>query len=470
MRGWSAGLGLSDSIDSVISRISVDAPRNQSLLLIYARDSDPGRAAAIANKLAEELIAASPALQGRAGLYEFLDRDLAATQRQIELAQSELDGLLALPSRTAAQDQQLESLRSRLTSLRASYAELLSFALGSSPGLLSVVEPAEPVSTPVSPRPLFNTMIAGVLGLLVALAIAFTVEQLDDTLKNPEDVDKILGLPTLGEIGRIRGGAARRGFYRLVTLLYARSPIAEAFRTLRTNIEFTALDAPLRTLVVTSALPQEGKTTVAANIAVVFAQSGRSTILVDADLRRPGVHEMFNLPNTQGLTTLLRSDEASIDSVAHQTEVQNLRVITTGPLAPNPAEVLGSDRMTRAIERLKAEAEIVIFDTPPTQAVTDAVVLAARVDGSILVIRAGRTRTDAARRSRDALSRVNAKILGVVLNHLRGHGGAQFYQTYYGARADSARTTPEVDAPATPTAVTTGRSLKPGVDRADTSG
>ncbi len=143
----------------------------------------------------------------------------------------------------------------------------------------------------------------------------------------------------------MKGDRARSEIYRLAALLYPRSGVAEAYRTLRTNIEFASVDAPIRTLLVTSSIPGEGKTITAANLAIVFAQAGRRVLLVDADLRKPGVHVVFDLPNAHGLTTLLRSDEVSLDAIAQATEQDNLRVLTTGPLPPNPAELLGSQRM-----------------------------------------------------------------------------------------------------------------------------
>ena len=199
-------------------------------------------------------------------------------------------------------------------------------------------------------------------------------------------------LSTLGTIARIRTARGRSEFYQLVALLYPRSSVAEAYRTLRANVEFASVAAPLHTLLVTSAAPGEGKTVTASNLAVVFAQAGRTVLLVDADLRKPGVHEMFNLPNVRGLTTMLRDDSLGLDAVAQATEQANLRILTTGPLPPNPAELLGSHRMQAVLALMKQEADLVIFDSPPVQAVTDAAVLSSFADGTLLVIDAGRSR------------------------------------------------------------------------------
>ena len=200
-------------------------------------------------------------------------------------------------------------------------------------------------------------------------------------------------------------GRGRKEFYQLAGLLYPRSSFAEAYRTLRTNIEFASLDSPVRTLLVTSSAPGEGKTVTAANLAIVFAQSGRTVILVDADLRKPGVHVIFDLPNTRGLTDLLRHQSISVDAVANSTEQDNLRVVTTGPLPPNPAELLGSKRMRTVVQRLQEEADLVIFDSPPLLAVTDAAVLGSYLDGTLFVIDAAKGRRRLVRMGRETLAR-----------------------------------------------------------------
>jgi non-specific protein-tyrosine kinase len=193
--------------------------------------------------------------------------------------------------------------------------------------------------------------------------------------------------------------------------------VAEAYRALRTNIQFSSLDTPLRTLLVTSAGSDEGKSTTLANLAVVMAESGTRVLAVDCDLRRASLHTLFDLDNDKGLTSLFLSDGAEPLPV-QDTAVPNLQVLTSGPLPPNPSELLGSRVMTRVLERLRDAAEIVLFDAPPVVAVTDAALLAPRVDGVLLVVDAGSTRRDVARRARAQLEKVNAHLLGVVLNNV----------------------------------------------------
>ena len=212
-------------------------------------------------------------------------------------------------------------------------------------------------------------------------------------------------------------------------LVAARSPqsqAAEAYRTLRTNIQFSSLDRDLRTLLVTSPGPDEGKSTVLANLAITIAESGRRVIAADCDLRRPSLHRLFGLQEAPGLTTMIL--EAAAEPPLQATAVPHLRLLASGPLPPNPAELLASERMAGVIGRLAAHADLVLFDSPPIAAVSDAAVLAARVDGVLLVVDAGRTRRDTARQAKEQLARVGAHLLGVVLNNVKPERGLYDYQ------------------------------------------
>jgi non-specific protein-tyrosine kinase len=258
-------------------------------------------------------------------------------------------------------------------------------------------------------------------------------------VKSPEDVEEVADLRTLGAIERMKGDRNRGEIYRLTALLYPRSSAAEAYRMLRTNIEFASLDGPIRTLLVTSSAPGDGKTVTAANLAVVFAQAGRRVLLVDADLRKPGVHQVFDLPNSRGLTTFLgHSDEVSLDLIANATEQANLRVLTSGPLVPNPAELLGSQRMRTILDRLKAgDDDLLIFDSPPLELVTDSAILGSYLDRTLLVIDAGRSRRRSVSRGHEALVRGGANILGVVLNRVPSRvpaGYADYYRSEEGPK------------------------------------
>ena len=201
----------------------------------------------------------------------------------------------------------------------------------------------------------------------------------------------------------------------LITITDPRSPVAEAYRRLRTNLEFASLDSSLRTLLVTSAGPDEGKSTTLSNLAVSIAQAGRRVILVDGDLRHPRLHELFGLDNRQGLTTVV--GQASGDIPLQESGVNGLRVLAAGPLPDIPADLIASPAVETLIATLREQADIVLFDAPPVVAVTDAAVLASKVDGVLLVINAGRTRREYAQRAKAVLAQVHARVVGAVLTN-----------------------------------------------------
>jgi polysaccharide biosynthesis transport protein len=436
-----AGLGL--TTDEFRGRVKANASSQSTLVTVTVQDGDPARAATLANAIGDQLIAASDSVYGKnSQVQDFIAGQISATQVQIQDTQTQIDSLAGLKSRTDAEAQQLQALRDRITALRGSYAALLALP-GSGANAVTVVDPATPPLAPSSPRVLLNTLLAALVGLLLALGIAFTMEYLDDTVKSSEDVEAATGLATLGTVLKMKGDKGRSEIYHLAALLYPRGPAAEAYRTLRTNLEFASVDEPVRTLLVTSSIPGEGKTTTSSNLAVAFAQAGGTVILLDADLRKPGIHKLFDLPNASGLTSLLRTDDVAIDDVAQVTEEEHLRIVTTGPLPPNPAELLGSHRMQTILERLVAAADLVIVDSPPLQAVTDAAILASITDGTLLVIDAGRTRRAAAGRGREALAKSGARVLGAALNRLSQRARSDYvYYDYYGAYGAEAAAKP----------------------------
>ncbi|WP_375781784.1 CpsD/CapB family tyrosine-protein kinase [Saccharococcus caldoxylosilyticus] len=215
----------------------------------------------------------------------------------------------------------------------------------------------------------------------------------------------------------------------LITIEDPKSPISEQYRTIRTNVQFSFVDAPMRSLMVTSAGAGEGKSTTAANLAVVFAQQGKKVLLIDADLRKPTVHYTFRLNNYTGLTNILTNSAPLLPS-CQETRVENLYVLTSGPIPPNPAELLSSKAMEQCIQQLYNEFDLLIFDTPPVLAVTDAQILAHQCDGTVLVIESGRTEIEAAVKAKELLEAANAKLLGVVLNKRKHRQGQYYYYQY----------------------------------------
>jgi non-specific protein-tyrosine kinase len=206
----------------------------------------------------------------------------------------------------------------------------------------------------------------------------------------------------------------------LITISNPRSPVSEAYRTLRTNLEFSSLDKPIRSMVVTSAAPEEGKSTTLANLAVAIAQAGKKVILVDCDLRRPSLQKIFNARNTVGFTDMMRDDALLKKPPLQETSVPDLRLLVSGTIPPNPAELLASKRMEEVIAALLKNADIVLFDAPPVVAVTDAAVLSTKVDAALLVVSAGKTKRDHAKKAKALLDKVNVRLIGTVLNNVKG--------------------------------------------------
>ncbi|MGI8608519.1 MAG: polysaccharide biosynthesis tyrosine autokinase [Candidatus Dormibacteria bacterium] len=322
---------------------------------------------------------------------------------------------------------------------------------GAAPKLDSLVPwsvPSDAPTNPVSPNVPLNVGVALVVGLMIAVALALLLEYLDDTVKNEYDVRLRLELPLLGSIFFKKTMARTprsRDVVALVTLTHPKEPIAEAFKAIRTSLLFSvAEDQQLSTIVVTSTMPGEGKTSTACNLAIAMAQSGKRVILIDADFRRPNLHEVFRRPRNAGLGNMMLEDRLEDELIA-PTELPNLKVVCSGPTAPNPSELLGSPRFQRLLRALKEKCDVIILDTPPVGAVTDATVLAARADGVVLVVDGAKTPVSAVIRTRDTLLSVNAKILGVVLNKMRTAEGRDYYY-YYGpelAQEGARAATPE---------------------------
>lgn len=220
---------------------------------------------------------------------------------------------------------------------------------------------------------------------------------------------------------------------QLITFSKPKSPIAEAYRTLRTNIHFSGLDSPYKTIMVTSAGPGEGKSTTLSNLGVAMAQSGMRVLIVDCDLRKPVQHKIFELPNQKGLTNVL-VEHLQVEDAIRPTKVVNLSVMTSGPIPPNPSELLGSERMRELIRHLKDRFDTVLFDAPPAVAVTDPVLLSAQVDGVILVLFSGVAKIDMAKQAKEQIEKANGKFIGTVLYGVKYSGEDYHYYYYYGEK------------------------------------
>lgn len=308
---------------------------------------------------------------------------------------------------------------------------------GTSPIKATVTSPAQ-LGSKTSPKPKLNLALGLVLGLLLGGAFALLKETLDTSIKSPEDLERAAkSLALLGAVF-FDGDATKN---HLVTATDPRSPRAEAFRQLRTNVQFAEIDSELRSFVITSALPNEGKSTIAANIAIALAQAGQRVILVEADLRRPSLAEYMGFERAVGLTNVLIGQVPLEDALQTFGAEPRLQILPGGPVPPNPSEILGSQAMNDLVRQMEDLVDIVIFDTPPLLPVTDAAVLAAQTKGALLVVRANRTTRDQVRRSLRALEAVNASCIGAALNfvkasELSGYKYGYGYYAGYEARKD----------------------------------
>ncbi len=274
----------------------------------------------------------------------------------------------------------------------------------------------EVATVQINPTPLRNGVLALVLGFMVTVSLAFALDYLDDTIRTKEELDRALpGIRVLGIIPEIDREATVTG--RSVSSLTSPGrPFGEAFRTLRTSIQFLGLQRPPRIIQLTSARAGEGKTTVASHLAAVFARSGQTVVLIDADLRRARLHDRFRLPNHLGFTSLL-VDDAEMDQVIQEVhDMRNLSVVTSGPLPMNPSELLGSQTTSQVLAALAERFDVVVIDSPPVLPVTDALALSAWVDATLLVVAAGATSTRDVQRSAELLTDLQAPVAGSVLN------------------------------------------------------
>lgn len=294
-------------------------------------------------------------------------------------------------------------------------------------------------TNPIQPQPFRATVSGMVSGVLLMGAVAFLIEYLDDSLKTPEDVQQYLGIPVVGMVGEMEGGKRDKinpapGVFIADNPL---SPVGESLRALRTNLEFFSVDQPLKSLIITSANPSVGKTTLAVNLAAAISYSDRRVILVDADLRRPTLHRYFEINNRKGLSDLFTSPLEPSD-VAHTWGDPAIKIITSGALPPNPTELLSSNRMDTILEEMRKLSDIIVIDTSPS-VVSDSVALSAKVDGVLVVIEPGKTTINQAREMLEHLRRAKATVLGAVLNpvsHRQGyyysrytHPGKNYYHT-----------------------------------------
>jgi capsular exopolysaccharide synthesis family protein len=350
-------------------------------------------------------------------------------------------------------DQAIETDRQNLNLYQQRLNELKVTQPDTASGNVSMVEEARVPSEPIGPPRGRNIIIALLLSLGIGVGLAFLLDYLDDTLKTIEDVDRHIHLPTLALIPAPR--ESRRLLARsshepdagastaLALIEDVRSPVAEAYRHLRTSLLLSSAGQPPKTILVTSSQPSEGKTTTVVNIATMLAQTGADVLVLDCDLRRPRVHAHFNMANARGVTNYLSGESQVAELVQTYPALPNLKVITSGPVPPNAAELLGSDEMRKLIYLLSENFTHIVIDSPPAISFTDASILSTMVDGVMLVVHGGRSSRAVVRRAKQQLLDVGAHIFGIVLNNVKLEGTdyyyySGYYSNYYGGEEEAA--------------------------------
>jgi len=428
-------LDLPYSIRELAKHIEVHSIPDTQLLELIVEDTDPDRAAETANEVAFTFLlhqSSEKQLQFIEAQEQTILEQMDALEQSIEQNSAELEK--ARGSASLFTQEELAALETRQLEQRGTYAQLISSYLdiqSMQSRLLdiAVVEPALPPRQSVRPRTLLNTGVAGASGCLIAIVVTFSLEFLSDNLETPDDVRNGLGLPNLGAIPFVKFGSdvRRNGLY-----VQEDWGSAEAFRILRTNLEFTNVDRALQVILVTSPGPGEGKTSISANLGAVIAQDEHKVLLVDADLHKPHLHQAFHMPNHTGLTSLLRGDLNLRDCVV-ETSTTNLFLLPSGPTPPNPSDLLRSHRMAALIKEFRSFADTILFDSPPVTSCSDAMILGSQADGVLLVFDSRSTQRQAAVRALEALNNVNAAVLGGVLNNMDARSSKHYY--YYQSNA-----------------------------------
>jgi capsular exopolysaccharide synthesis family protein len=440
---------------------TINVPDRTQLIEITVTDTNPERARVVANELANQLVQLSPS-----GLdseeeerqrflteqLDYLEVQIDATQEEIFILQTELGDLISA-SEIANSQNQIQALQNKLNALQGNYSGFLASTQETAVNVITIMEPAFLPTVPTGSNKTTTIIMTVVFGVIIASAAAYLMEYLDDTVQSPEDVKKITGRPVLASVSKIDMGDDDRA---LVALNHPRAPASEAFRELRTNVQFLGSNKASQILLSTSPSVGDGKSFTTANLAVVMAQAGFKTIIVDADLRHPSQHKNFDLKNSYGLSDLVlavnfpgrgnlnqnyESVEDMMDRVVLETGQGGLYMLTCGSVPPNPSELIGSKGMKAIMQILVEQYDYVIIDSPPCLYVTDPMILSTLADSVLMVIHAGRTRRKDLEKGVAQLEGVDANLQGIVMNHQSSWGG-NYYQTYYGERADSSSDSP----------------------------
>lgn len=426
--------------------VSVSAVGETDIVRISSVSTDPSRAALVANTYAEsyvewrknrtvqDLLDAQNTVQAEV---DDLEGQLAELEQPVEELRNQLFVTESTEEREAIQARiadveeeistEVDALTSQISLYRSELSDLQVSQRITRTGGVQIVTPASVPAVPFAPQPLRNAVLGLVVGLMLGVGLAFLFETLDDRVRSKQQLETATGWPTVGLIPVIAG--AKKGQPDLVTRDKPSSPTAEAYRTLRTAIQFLSIERPLSVIQVTSANSGDGKTATAANLAITMAKTHDRVLLIDADLRRPRIHHEFGLANDVGFTSVLLGESAPEDSL-HHVGPEGLIVLPSGPPPPNPSEVLAMRRTRELINRLRSLCDVIIIDSPPVLPVTDPLVISGYVDGVLLVTDAATARARELGRTRELLEQVSAKVIGITVNRVSADAGYAYGYGY----------------------------------------
>jgi capsular exopolysaccharide synthesis family protein len=433
-------LNLDINWEQLSKKITANVVPQTQLIEIYATDSNPLTAKILADTIAQQLINLSPsgASQVNQDQLIFIQTQLIELQEKITSSKPELiilnDELDAANSARQIQDiqEQIDILDTKISNWQSTYAELLKTIEGGDVNALNIVEVASVPTTPFSPNTRMNVLLAAAIGCILAVGGIFIIEYFDDTVQAVIDTQSLVNLPTLAKIDRINGSKDNN---KLIALENPLSPEVDSFRMLRMNLQSISNWQSLRTILLTSAEPSVGKSVTASNLAIVLAQYGNHVILVDADLRKPSLHKLFEINNDYGLIDLFIKSDLIVPDCLKKTKIENLLILTSGTEQISTVEALGSERMISVIKQLNSIADIVIIDCPPALLFSDAFLIGKLVNGVIVVSRVGRTRTEMLKQVVDDLRMAGINLLGVIIQQRKSSDkhGYRYYRYYSGS-------------------------------------
>ena len=444
----------SERIGAIQDRLSSLNEKKAALEITYTREWPEVKKLQVQiNRLEAELkVAAQETVDSLKGEYEAALTAEKSLQERYQQQRGITDQQTRDQIEMAAFTQRLETNKQYLSTLEQKLREV-QIAQGDKGSEVSIETYSRVPRAPVGPPRIRNVLIALILSLVAGIGLAFLLDFLDDTVKSLDDVDRYVHLPALAMIPASRGGLRLKGIApanappsettALAMIDDVRSPIAESYRHLRTSLLLSSAGQPPKTILVTSSQPSEGKTTTAINTAFMLAQTGAEVLIIDCDLRRPRLHAQFEVLNSRGLTTWL-SGEKDLDNLLQVfPKTPNLKILTSGPVPPNPAELLGSEEMRRLLLLLSERFAHIIIDSPPAISFTDASILSTMVDGVMLVVHGGRSSRAVVRRAKQQLLDVGAHIFGVVLNNVKleqqDYYYSGYYSNYYSTETDGGR-------------------------------